>query len=235
MRAPFVIPIPAPATNVGCPIARFSVEACGVDTCCAPFPKRLSEPFIQITNVKVRQPPKLCHPERSRGTCCAPFPQTTLRTLHPNNQRQGPPTLQTCHPERSRGTCCAPFPQTTPGALFPPTRCSSVPSRRNAFRPSRFPLCHLLFCATLWQTERHRFGKYTESRLAERRTAGPSAALGMTKFNGLANLDVGYLDGGFSESFGGKAYSGSLRMTFCGKFERQNQRLLGFPLSAQRS
>jgi hypothetical protein len=33
--------------------------------------------------------------------------------------------------------------------------------------------------------------------LGERRTAGPSATLGMTKFKGLADLGDGYLDGGF--------------------------------------
>jgi putative endonuclease len=43
------------------------------DLQCAFRPQPLSELSIQITNAKVHQPFKLCHPERSRGTCSSPL------------------------------------------------------------------------------------------------------------------------------------------------------------------
>ena len=43
----------------------------------------------------------------------------------------------------------------------------------------------------------------------ERRTAGPSATLGMTKFKWPVNLGVGYSDGGFRKSLRPKAVSSS--------------------------
>jgi putative endonuclease len=58
---------------------------------------------------KVRQPFKLCHPERSRGTCSSPLGrnhcQDSPSELPAPKVRQ---PFRLCHPERSRGTCSSP-------------------------------------------------------------------------------------------------------------------------------